>query len=633
MKISYKDLLGFLKNEPSKDEISKKLFQLGHEHEINGDIFDIEFTPNRGDCLSVHGLARDLNIFYGNKPLKIFEDKIDELNFDFINLSESDCPQITFLEIEIDNNVACYKKYLQNFFEIPDNKKINFFTDISNYLSYEIGQPTHCFDRDKIDKTVIFERKECEDSFRTLTGVDINLKGDNCVFSVDNKVISLAGIMGGESTSCSLNTTKAIIECAYFNPEAIIGKSIKYNINSDAAYKFERGVDPTNQEIALRRFIKIVQDHTGIKSLKIKSYISKAYEDKHLPLNVEKINSILGTNINKNEYKEHLENLGFKVEENIKIPAFRHDVSTQNDLAEEIARVIGYDNIKNSSINLVTPPHIENKKVRVIEDYLVLNGFAEVVNFPFTSINTKGSIIIDNPLDKNKFALRTSLRESLLENLLFNERRQKNSIKLFELSEVYSKKDEEIDTMHILGLIVSGNRGNNYIDYSKKLDFQYLSDLLTDLAGPNKFLIEEIQRNKLNTKKKDRIYYVEISLEQISEKFVNSYKINSRNTNFIKYTQVSEFPSSTRDLSFLVKKNEDYIKLQDLLLSFEDKLIKSVFIFDFYKNVEKNEIKIAFRFIFQSSISTITDCEVNKVMDKIIKCSLKLKSVSIPGLN
>jgi phenylalanyl-tRNA synthetase beta subunit len=244
MKFIYKDLLHFLSEKPSIKNLSERLFQLGHEHEINGEVFAMEFTPNRGDCLSLIGLSRDLNVFFGNaQPYKIFQGDIKELNLDFKNLSPEVCPKISFLEIEIEGNTHEYKPYLENYFSLLGNKKVNFFTDISNYISYELGQPTHCFDSSTINNQLVFENKICEKSFQTLLGSEINLSDKNCIFSVNNEIISLAGVMGGMSTACSTSTKKALIECAYFIPEAIIGKSVKYNLASDAAHKFERGVD------------------------------------------------------------------------------------------------------------------------------------------------------------------------------------------------------------------------------------------------------------------------------------------------------------------------------------------------------------------------------------------------------
>ena len=157
MKFIYKDLLNFLSEKPSIKNLSERLFQLGHEHEINGEVFAMEFTPNRGDCLSLIGLSRDLNVFFGNaQPYKIFQGDIEELNLDFKNLSPEVCPKISFLEIEIEGNTNEYKPYLENYFSLLGNNKVNFFTDISNYISYELGQPTHCFDSSTINNQLIY---------------------------------------------------------------------------------------------------------------------------------------------------------------------------------------------------------------------------------------------------------------------------------------------------------------------------------------------------------------------------------------------------------------------------------------------------------------------------------------------
>ena len=432
MKIVYQDLIHHLDEKPSKEELSKKLFQLGHEHEIDGNIFDMELTPNRGDCLSIIGLSRDLNVFYGKSDaVEIYEEDIEILEIDFKNLSEEHCPKISFLEIEICDTTSNYKPYLENYFDILGNKKTNFFTDISNYISYELGQPTHCYDRDSIKSKLTFENKLLNTSFKTLLNNEINLEGENCVFSINNEVISLAGVMGGASSACSSNTKTALIECAYFNPESIIGKSIKYNLFSDAAYKFERGVDIASQEKTLRRFIKIVEDHVQIKSIKLRSFTSK--ESKHItiPIDVNKVNEILGTKLNETEYLSYLDKLGFKINNKIIVPSYRNDIKTHNDLAEEIARVIGYNSIVSTPIKLKQIKQDDKKnKVSLIELFLVKNGFSEVINFPFSSVKESSSILIDNPLDSNRESFRTSLKSSLISNLLYNERRQQDSIKL-----------------------------------------------------------------------------------------------------------------------------------------------------------------------------------------------------------
>jgi phenylalanyl-tRNA synthetase beta chain len=633
MKFLYKDLLNFLSEKPSKELLSEKLFQLGHEHEIAGDIFDMELTPNRGDCLSLNGLARDLNIFFGKvQPYKIFEGDILPLDFNFKNLSTDACPKISFLEIEIEGTIAAYKPYLENYFSLLGNNKVNFFTDVSNYISYELGQPTHCFDANTINNQLTFENKICKESFMTLLDSDINLEGKNCIFTIDNKIISLAGVMGGKSTACSSQTRKALIECAYFKPEEIIGKSIKYNLVSDAAHKFERGVDIQAQEKVLKRFIAIVQDHVAIKNFKIQTFDDTAIEQSRIPIDLERVNTILGIDIEKEQYLMILNKLGFEINNNeLNTPSYRHDISSQNDLAEEIARVLGYDSIKSKPLEIKNNLNENINHIYKVKNFLVQNGFSEVINFPFTSIKDKKSITIDNPLDSNKSQLRTSLKSSLLENLQYNERRQNDSIKLFEISDLYSKADQ-INQERKLGLIISGRRGHNYSDFSKKLDFNYLNQILNKGANQNIFTIEEISRADLKTKKKDKIFYTEVLIENIPADIYKDYKLNEEQINFIKYQPVSEFPSSVRDFSFSIVDSKKYNMLISLISNLDDDILKHAYVFDFYENKKIKEIKVGVRFIFQSVLCTLSEEEIQKTIQRLLKPILDLEGISIPGL-
>jgi len=632
MKFIYKDLLNFLSDKSSKEVLSERLFQLGHEHEINGEVFDMEFTPNRGDCLSLLGLARDLNVFFGKaQPYKIFHKDIEELNLNFQNLSPEICPKISFLEIEIEGNTNEYKPYLKNYFSVLGNKKVNFFTDISNYVSYELGQPTHCFDASTISDKLIFENRICEESFQTLLGSDINLSGSNCIFSVNNEIISLAGVMGGMSTACSKSTKKALIECAYFIPEAIIGKSVKYNLASDAAHKFERGVDIQSQEEVLRRFIEIVRDHVSIKNIKIQTFDEGQTQKVNIPIDVTRINKILGIDLEEEKYLTHLSKLGFGIEKEIIVPPYRHDIASQNDLAEEIARVIGYNNIESKPLEITKKLDKNVDDVNRLRNYLIKNGFSEVINFPFTANEEKKSISIDNPLDSNRNNLRTSLKNSLLDNLLYNERRQKDSIKFFEISDLYSKSDQ-INQEKKLGIIISGRQGHNYLDFSKKLDHTYLSNLFNQDSDNSIFTIEEISRTELKTKKKDKIFYLEILIDKIPKDIFKNLESSSGQINFIKYQPVSEFPSSSRDFSFSITDIKKYDDVINHLSDLNDKNLKDAFIFDFYENKKLNEIKVGIRLIFQSNFNTLSEEEIQQSVNKLLKPIVDLEGVSIPGL-
>ena len=636
MKVAYSHLVRNIKENPSMEMLSESLFQLGHEHEIEGEIFDIEFTPNRGDCLSINGLLRDLSAFYNvNLKQEIFGGEIKELKIDFENLAQDICPKISFLKIEIEKIPKKYKPYLNDYFEDLDLNKNNFFTDISNYLSYETGQPTHCYDANKIDSKLYFKEIGDNQAFETLLGNQINLTNKNSVFLLDNNVINLAGVIGGKGTSCKSDTKTVLVECAFFKPEAIIGKSVKYDIYSEASHKFERFVDPECHEEVLRRFINIVTEHTNIKNMSLISYEYRKNEVIKIPMHVNKINEILGINITEKEYLEYLSKLGFNLSENlIIVPSYRNDIKSQNDLAEEIARIIGYDNIKKNKLSIPKTNYIDDKNLEnKLRFFLLDNGFFEVINSPFVKNKSNNSIKVDNPLDSNKKYLRTNLIDSLIENLIFNERRQKDSIKLFEISNLYTSKNGEIISTRRLGIIASGRVGHNHEDFSKQINRKYLTKLFKDFLPHEDFKFEVLNRDLFNTKIKNEIVMSEVDIANFSTKVLDYEEITKPPVGFIKYAPISELPHSIRDLSFSVKDFSKLNQLNDYILKFDDEFLKEVFVFDYFHNEKNKEIKIGFRFIFQATSSTITETQVNNIINDIIFHSTNISGATIPGLN
>ena len=636
MKIAYSHLIKNIKENPGIEMLSDSLFQLGHEHEIDGNIFDIEFTPNRGDCLSLNGLLRDLAAFYDvNIKQELFDGEIKELKIDFENLAQDICPKISFLKIEIEKIPSEYKPYLDNYFKDLDLNKNNFFTDISNYLSYETGQPTHCYDASKIEGKLSFEEIEVNQEFETLLGDKINLTNKNSVFLADNNVINLAGVIGGKGTSCNSDTKTVLIECAFFKPEAIIGKSVKYDINSEASHKFERFVDPECHEDVLRRFLSIVIEHTNIKDMSFITYEFRKNEVIKIPIRVDKISKILGISITEEEYLEYLSKLGFNINENlIIVPSYRNDIKSQNDLAEEIARIVGYDNIQKNKLSIPKTNYIDDKNLEnKLRFFLLDNGFYEVINSPFVKNKSNNSVEVDNPLDSNKKYLRTNLTDSLIDNLIFNERRQKDSIKLFEISNLYTFKNDEIISSRKLGIIASGRVGHNHEEFSKQINRKYLTKLFNDFLPSEDFKFEVLNRDLFDTKIKNEIVSSEIDISKFSSEVLEYNEITRPPVDYIKYTPISDQPHSIRDLSFSVKDFSKLNQLSDYILKFEDELLKEVFVFDYFHNEKNEEVKIGFRFTFQAKSSTITETQVNNIINDIINHTTNINGITIPGLN
>ena len=371
-----------------------------------------------------------------------------------------------------------------------------------------------------------------------------------------------------------------------------------------------------------------------IKSVEIFSFNELENLDRKITFDLNAINHVLGTEISEDEYKNILIKLGFKIEnEFVIVPSFRNDIETQNDLSEEVARVLGFDKIKSSSIDLPNVKMLDNNlSEKLFKEYLIDNGFYEVINFPFISESKTKSIKLDNPLDVNKSFLRTNLKESLINNLLYNERRQNDSIKLFEISNVYNNTKEGVKSRRKLGIIATGRVGKNYKEFTNKINKNYFENVLSFIDNPKKITIEVIPRRDLDSKIKNEIIYAELDLEEYQYQNISYVRKSNKPKNFVTYKPISEFPSSYRDISFSVTNFRQIEELEDIILNYGNDILKEIYVFDFFKNEKINEIKIGFRFIFQSHTKTLEEKEINNVVNDIIAKSTNLEGVYIPGL-
>tara|TARA_A200000113_G_scaffold115096_1_gene103362 strand:+ start:32675 stop:34609 length:1935 start_codon:yes stop_codon:yes gene_type:complete len=644
MKIVYSHLLNLLEQQPKLKELSDLLFQLGHEHEIDGEVLDMEITPNRGDCLSLRGLARDLNYFYKAKELPKSDMILPALELQFDNKAQDVCPNISFMQIEIEQVPTEYEPYLEAYFADLGINKNNFFTDISNYLAYESGQPTHCFDQNTMQGHFSLAKKKLKTKFKTLLDTEIELTEENLVFSLDDAVISLAGIMGGASTACSADTTKVLVECAYFQPEEILGKARKYNLSSEAAYKFERGVDYLCQEEVLRRFLQIVSEHTEVMSVTLYSEQNKTTLAE-VPYNGDKLNAVVGIDISQQEQMAYLSALGFEAGKSITVPAHRSDVDQLNDLAEEVTRMIGYNNVPSQVLAL---PVMAKKQKRSFEelvgDYLINQGCFEVINNPFTDFEGKEAIAVDNPLDKQRAVLRTCLMNSIRANIAYNQNRQKDSIKFFEFSDIYKTSGTE----RRFALAISGRVNKNAKEFNAQLDYVYLKGLVNSICND----ILKVQPTYELASKRGYVFYESLTLNGIEiggmgkisketidskvktsvfacELTIDDLKVPDNN-----FMPTSDFPASYRDLSFNLSDLEKVGTLTELVnnTTANHDLLTESFIFDFFQNKKLNLLKLGFRFKFQAADKSLTDEEIDQIMDKLISDSMALDGISIEGL-
>ena len=487
-------------------------------------------------------------------------------------------------------------------------------------------------------------KKKLKTKFKTLLGSEIELTDENLVFLLDDEVISLAGNMGGASTACSADTTKVLVECAYFQPEEILGKARKYNLSSEAAYKFERGVDYLCQEDVLRRFLHIVSEHAEIKSVAFYSEQNKTTLAE-VPFNADKLNAVVGIDIAEQEQLDYLSALGFVAGKNITVPAHRSDVDQLNDLAEEITRMIGYNNIPSQVLAL---PVRAKKQQRSFEElvgnYLINQGFFEVINNPFTDFEGKEAIAVDNPLDKQRAMLRTCLMNSIRINIAYNQNRQKDSIKFFEFSDIYKTSGTE----RRFALAISGRVNKNAKEFNAQLDYAHLKGLVNSICND----ILKVQPTYELTNKRGYDFYESLTLNgieigglgKISKDTIESkvktpvfaceLTIDNLAVPDNQLTPTSDFPASYRDLSFSLSDLEKVGTLTKLVddTTNDNDLITESFIFDFFQNKKLNLLKLGFRFKFQAKDKSLTDEEIDQIMDKLISDSLAFDGVSIEGV-
>tara|TARA_B100000575_G_C23045124_1_gene601594 strand:- start:338 stop:1186 length:849 start_codon:yes stop_codon:yes gene_type:complete len=282
-------------------------------------------------------------------------------------------------------------------------------------------------------------------------------------------------------------------------------------------------------------------------------------------------------------------------------------------------------------MNLPSSPN-KNYEIENLKSLLIDNGFYESIGFPFCEKYDENSIKIDNPLDSNKGFMRRDLKDSLLEKLIYNEKRQKDSVKFFEISNIYSLENGQTKVDEVLGIIASGRVGRDYKNFSKIINLDFFKTIIEEILMSNTNNIEQIPRSSIDSKSKHPIFYFEIPIGKLNKNLsVSNYKSKIK-FHDIKYKEISEYPSTFRDISFEINNEDSINSIINFLDEFNHQLLKEKFIFDYYVNSKINKVKLGIRLIFQSNEKTLTDSEVDIVFDNIVKSTKNISGVEIPGL-
>ena len=647
----------------------------------NDVIFEIGLTPNRSDATSHIGVARDLvaliNIHQNqNNPLQY--PVVDTLPLSekkpFVDVKVEDveaCPRYTSLCIS-GVEVKESPDWLKNRLDAIGVRPINNVVDATQFVLFEMGQPLHAFDADKIKGNHVIVKKVADETpFVTLDGVERKLNQHDLMICNENEPMCIAGVFGGEKSGVSLETKNVFLESAYFSPVGI-RKTAKYHgLKTDASFRYERGCDPSITVYAIKRAAMLINELAGGEISAIEDFYPNIIEKKQVTLSYSHLNSLVGKQIEKETVKNILSAIEIEtIQETdneiiLSIPTNKVDVTRQADVIEEFLRIYGYNNVEigekfHYSMSFL-PQNPMIKMQETISDYLSHNGFHETMNNSLTKaeysekfdfVDAQQTVSLLNPLSRDLQNMRQTLLFNGLENIIHNINHGTADVKLYEFGNIYLKNLDAQPTDEVtkrfsekkrLAIFVSGKKqSESWQEKQTDVDFYFLKNkvenalkrihlsvhdfslnMQTTTATMNNVLeyfhkdIPCITIGEVNSKLlkhfdiKQAVYYAELDCEMLV-KLTRGKKVV--------FEDLNKFPEVNRDLALLIDKQITYKEIEDLAFKTERNYLKSVNLFDVYegKNLEAGKKSYAVRFILSNKEKTLTNDEINRIMDKLI---------------
>ena len=634
----------------------------------NDEVFEIGLTPNRADAMSHMGVARDLRagLIQKNPTVSLelitpsvskfkVDKRILKIDIDVKNatLAPRYCG-VTISGVTIKPSPSWLQNRLKSIGLTPKNNVI----DVTNYVLHELGQPLHAFDASKINGKVTVKTVEAGTKFTTLDDIERTLHEEDLVICDDKGPMCLAGVFGGKNSGVSENTTTLFLESAYFNPVAIRKTAKRHGLSTDASFRFERGIDPTITEYALKRAALLIQEVAGgeITSDVIDIY-PKKIEDFTVFLNFEKANKLIGQELPKETIKKIVASLDIKVNSSsdaglgLIIPAYRVDVQREVDVIEEILRVYGYNNInftKKFHATVAKAPRTEDYKVQnIIASQLNSFGFHEMMANSLTTpdyvklsdlLKEEYNVVMLNPLSNDLSAMRQSMLFSGLEAVSYNINRKNSDLKLFEFGKSYRKLLSGYNEKKHLTLFSTGNRSlESWTNTQKPTDFflfkGYVNSILSRL-GFDKTQNTPVENDvfaegigftygkdvlvEMGTVKKSILKHFDIKQEVFYADF-NWDLVLKLLSNKIKYTAIPKYPEVRRDFALLVDSSVAFESVYKVARQTEKSLLKEINLFDVYEgqNLPEGKKSYAVSFIIQDATKTLTDTQIDKIMSKL----------------
>jgi len=631
-------------------------------------VFEIGLTPNRSDAMSHFGVARDLRagLIQQEKNLELISPSVsnfhvDErtLRFDVEVENKDLVPRYCGISIT-DITVQDSPEWIQNRLKAIGLTPKNNIVDITNYVLHELGQPLHAFDAQRIKGNKIVAKTLKEGTkFTTLDEVERTLSSEDIMIcDAEENPLCIAGVFGGLESGVSKSTNSIFLESAYFNPVSVRKTAKRHALNTDASFRFERGIDINLTKYALKRAALLIEEYAGGKMASdISDFYPIKLEDFQVFLSYENVYRLIGQEIPKETIKNILASLEIKINSEtegglgLTIPSYRTDVQREADIIEEILRVYGYNNIEfshklNTSISFDS--NKETKIENVVAEQLSALGFNETMANSLTkadytklseNINEEANVAMLNPLSNDLGVLRQSLLFSGLESISYNLNRKNNALKFYEFGKTYHKYSDKYQEDKHLTLFVTGYRTKDSWNTNvAQSGFFYLKGVLT-------FVLERLGINKLkSTPSKNDVFSEGLSFSlgkikladfgvvkrSILKEFGIKQEVLFADLNWenilqlaskkaIKVSELSKFPSVKRDLALLLNNKTEFKEVYNLAFQSERKLLKEVDLFDVYEGdkLPKGKKSYAVSFVLQDENKTLEDKQIDKIMQKL----------------
>lgn len=636
----------------------------------NDKVIEIGLTPNRADAMSHWGVARDLRagLIQQNKKNAIVTPSVSNFHVEnrskkiSVNVENSELAP-RYCSLTISNiTIKSSPEWLQNRLKAIGIKPMNNIVDATNYVMHELGQPLHAFNADFIkDQKVNVKTVKKGTKFITLDGVERELHEEDLMICDAEKPLCIAGVFGGLNSGIKDNTTSIFLESAYFDSVSIRKTAKRHGLNTDASFRYERGIDPDITKYALKRAAILIEEISGGKvSSDAYDFYPKKIQDFQVFLSFEKINNLIGEEINTDKIKSILASLDIKVKNvtesglGLVIPAYRVDVQREVDVIEEILRVYGYNNIDVDSkfnVSVSKSSKFDDYKIQNrIASQLISQSFYETMANSLTKkdyveldgeLDAKNNVEMLNPLSHDLAVMRQSLLFSGLESLAYNINRNNQDLKFFEFGKTYHKYDQDFIEKKHLTLLLTGKRtSNSWLNTEKDADFFYLKGIIVSLftslgLSDIKFADKETQTISeglsIKFKKKKIAEFGRVNSQILSEFDIDQNVLFAdinwdlvlgfiKNTGF-KGQKISKFPSTQRDFALLVDEHVSFNEIEKIALKTDKKLLKNVDLFDVYKGDKLPDGKksYAVSFKFRDDHKTLTDKQVDKIMTKLQK--------------